>query len=328
MVETLNYFKEYFPMIRTLRSKGLALRHWRTIGQQVGFSIDPASVSLFKLIALELHKEEQLKIIKNISDIAQKEYSVSQALENLDKEMRHVEFDFETAPDNETKLCKGIPDINSNFEEFSLRVNVLRTNPHMKNFYEKLLEIEKTVRSVSEILVDFAVLQRNWLYLNGIFSRSEINKQLANEVKQFTNLDIIFKFTMKGIAAAPQVYKISHRDGFLNQLKKLNQDADGIKLGLAVFLEQKRAYFPRLYFISNEELIDVFGRCDNVITDLIDGKPQAFLTNLFEGIDILKVNAGTRKIYSMVSKSGEEVPLTSQVNTNGVSPEIWLRNLE
>ncbi len=140
-----------------------------------------------------------------------------------------MEFDFESAPDNETKLCRGIADINSLFEEFNLRVNVLRTNPHMKNFFEKLYEIEKTVKSVIEILVDFSILQRNWLYLNGIFSRSEINKQLANEVKQFNNLDIIFKYTMKGLVAQPQVYKISHRDNFLNQLKKLNQDSDNIK---------------------------------------------------------------------------------------------------
>ena len=117
--------------------------------------------------------------------------------------MKHVEFEFETAPDNETKLCKAIPDINSLFEEFHLRVNVLRTNPHMKNFFEKLLEIEKTVKTVIEILVDFAILQRNWLYLNGIFSRSEINKQLANEVKMFTTLDIIFKSNMAGINKQP-----------------------------------------------------------------------------------------------------------------------------
>lgn len=251
-----------------------------------------------------------------------------QALDNLDKEMKHVEFEFETAPNNETKLCKAIPDINSLFEEFHLRVNVLRTNPHMKNFFEKLYEIEKTVKSVIEILVDFAILQRNWLYLNGIFSRSEINKQLANEVKQFNNLDLVFKYTMKGIGAAPQVYKISHRDNFVNQLKKLNQDADNIKQGLAIFLEQKRAYFPRLYFISNEELIDVFGRADDVVTDLINGKPLAFLQNLFEGVEILKVNPSSRKIYAMCSKSGEQVPLITEIATAGVSPEVWLKNFE
>ena len=70
MYETLGQFKKYFPMIKTLRSKGLALRHWRTIGQQLGFSIDPATVSLFKILALGLQDEERLKIIKNISDIA------------------------------------------------------------------------------------------------------------------------------------------------------------------------------------------------------------------------------------------------------------------
>ena len=328
MFETLNVYKTFFPMIKTLRSKGLVLRHWRTIGQQLGMSIDPATISLFKILALGLDEDEKMKIIKNIADIAQKEYAVQQALDNLDKEMRHVEFEFETSPDNETKLCRGIPDVNSLFEEFFLRVNVLRTNPHMKNFFEKLYEIEKTVKSVIEILVDFAVLQRNWLYLNGIFNRSDINKQLANEVKQFTNLDLIFKYTMKGIVSAPQVFKISHRDNFINQLKKLNQDADNIKQGLQIFLEAKRAYFPRLYFISNEELIDIFGRADDVVTCLIEGKPQAFLQNLFEGIKIIKVNPGTRKIYSMCSRSGEEVPLTEEVPTGGISAEIWLKDLE
>lgn len=176
MKETLTTFKKYYPMIKTLRSKGLALRHWRTIGQQLGFSIDPATVSLFKILALGLDEPDKLTIIKNIADIAQKEYAVQQALDHLDKEMKHLEFEFETAPDNETKLCKGIPDINTQFEEFHLRVNVLRTNPHMKNFFEKLYEIEKTVKSVVEILIDFVILQRNWLYLNGIFSRSDINK--------------------------------------------------------------------------------------------------------------------------------------------------------
>ena len=65
-----------------------------------------------------------------------------------------------------------------------------------------------------------------------------------------------------------------------------------------------------------------------MVSDLIAGKPLAFLTNLFEGMDIVKVNAGTRKIYAMCSKSGEEVPLTGQVATAAVSPEVWLKNLE
>ena len=146
--------------------------------------------------------------------------------------MKHVEFEFETAPDNETKLCKGIPDINSLFEEFHLRVNVLKTNPHMKNFQERLHEIEKTVKAVIEILIDFTILQRNWLYLNGIFSRSEINKQLNSEVKLFTSVDQTFKGHLKSIVQSPQVFRIALKEGLLNTMKKLNQESDQIKAGL------------------------------------------------------------------------------------------------
>ena len=62
--------------------------------------------------------------------------------------MKSVEFEFEMAPDNETKLFKNISDINTRFEEFQLRVNVLKTNPHMKNFYDKLTDIDKTITNV------------------------------------------------------------------------------------------------------------------------------------------------------------------------------------
>ena len=57
-------------MIKTLRTRGLALRHWREIGEQLGFSIDPASVSLFKIIALKLYEDVKLLVIKYFTDIA------------------------------------------------------------------------------------------------------------------------------------------------------------------------------------------------------------------------------------------------------------------
>lgn len=43
------------------------------------------------------------------------------------------------------------------FEEFFLRVSVLKTNPHIRNFYEKLLEIEKIIKNVVELINEWAV---------------------------------------------------------------------------------------------------------------------------------------------------------------------------
>lgn len=82
---------------------------------------------------------------------------MQQALDSLDKEMKSVEFEFETSPDGVTKLCKQINDIVTKFDEFNLRVNVLKTNPHMKNFFDKLLELEKTVKSVTEVIQEWTI---------------------------------------------------------------------------------------------------------------------------------------------------------------------------
>ena len=56
--------------------------------------IDPSNITLYRLIYLNLNDEDKLKTIKQICEIATKEYGVQMSLEQLDKEMRAVEFEF------------------------------------------------------------------------------------------------------------------------------------------------------------------------------------------------------------------------------------------
>ena len=51
-------------MLRTLRTKGLAARHWKMIGNKLEVTIDPSLLTLYRLIMLELNDEEKLKTIK------------------------------------------------------------------------------------------------------------------------------------------------------------------------------------------------------------------------------------------------------------------------
>lgn len=94
MFEALTHFKMYQPMLRTLRTKGLAPRHWRRIAEKLEFNINPSDITLYKLIYYELYDEGKLKTIKQICEIATKEYGVQMAMEQLDKDMRAVEFNF------------------------------------------------------------------------------------------------------------------------------------------------------------------------------------------------------------------------------------------
>ena len=76
MFDSLTHIKKYGPMLRTLRTKGLVARHWRMIGSKLEFAIDPANITLYRLIVLKLYDEEKLKTIKQICEIATKEYAL------------------------------------------------------------------------------------------------------------------------------------------------------------------------------------------------------------------------------------------------------------
>lgn len=94
MFGSLTHFKLYGPMLRTLRTKGLRSRHWKMIAANLKFTIDPSNITLYKLIMLELYTEEKLKTIKQICEIATKEYAVELSLLTLEKEMKAIEFEF------------------------------------------------------------------------------------------------------------------------------------------------------------------------------------------------------------------------------------------
>lgn len=47
MFDSLVHFKKYSAMLRALRTKGLAARHWRQIGQKLNFMIDPSNITLW-----------------------------------------------------------------------------------------------------------------------------------------------------------------------------------------------------------------------------------------------------------------------------------------
>jgi len=114
----------------------------------------------------------------------------------------------------------------------------------------------------------------------------------------------------------------------LSQLVRSNQDCEGIKQGLRSFLEDKRGKFPRLYFLSNEELIDIFGRGCELVPSMISGECMGFISNLFEGIEQLLFRDDNYDVSHMISRDGEKVELIRDVMTHNKNVDTWLHNFD
>ena len=78
--------------------------------------------------------------------MAAKEYAVQCATEQLEFDVKNMEFTFDNGPVAGTKITRKINEVIVRFEEFNLRSGVLKNNPFIKNFVDRLSELEKIVK--------------------------------------------------------------------------------------------------------------------------------------------------------------------------------------
>jgi len=94
--------------------------------------------------------------------------------------------------------------------------------------------------------------------LENIFQAPDIKKQLPSESSRFEQVDKFFKGFMNKVNKSPNALRtVKTNNTLLDQLKLNNEALDDIQKKLEDYLENKRTAFPRFYFLSNDELLEI-----------------------------------------------------------------------
>ena len=143
------------------------------------------------------------------------------------------------------------------------------------------------------------------------------------EGRKFKAVDAMWRRTMDKAVKAPDVLTVAGDEELLKSLAEANKHLDAVQKGLSDYLETKRLAFPRFFFLSNEELLEILSETKDPT------RVQPFLRKCFEGINKLEFQADL-EVTAMFSEEGERVELCRSFNPKsaGGNVERWLIDCE
>ncbi|KAF6034189.1 DNAH14 [Bugula neritina] len=183
---------------------------------------------------------------------------------------------------------------------------------------------ERRLTLFARTLDEWMNCQRNWLYLEQIFSNPDIQRQLPTESKLFTNVDKSWRDLMRRTVDRPNALKAGTAPGVLEMLQSSNTSLEKIHKCLEDYLETKRLVFPRFYFLSNDDLLDILAHSKN------PEAVQPHLAKCFANVHSLDIQVVPRQpptVKSMRSAEGEQLPMPKNVRARP-PVEAWLGVVE
>ncbi|XP_048242736.1 dynein heavy chain domain-containing protein 1-like [Haliotis rufescens] len=244
-----------------------------------------------------------------------------------------------------------VEELKYQLEDSRISLDAMACSPYLGDMEETVTHWCRALRQVDEITDLWLTSQRKWLYLLKIFEKPELYRKFSGQATKFEEqVHNQFKDWMRVVSNDSSVmsvvgrkwgekgYRFLQGNNLRSMLLSLIHTQEEILKDINVYIEKSRTQFPRLYFLSDQEMVDMSGisrnpkalipyvrRCFPGIQNLIFALPPE-ITSLNSTLDFA-LNADKLQVVSVVGNLGEEVPLYAKLDSFPQATK-WLRSLE
>ncbi|OMJ80715.1 hypothetical protein SteCoe_18966 [Stentor coeruleus] len=323
----LDRFMRNIPVMKIVSTKGLEERHFEKINKILGkptgtFKIDDSTV--FKHVQ-NMELDNFINDIEEVAQGASREFSNFKMLEKMERDWEPIKFELKEWGETKTYILLGgaLEIIQTLLDEQILTTQTMKGSPYAVVYLKRIGAWDEWLNLAHDIIDVWIKVQALWIGLEPVFASADIQKQLAKESAIFKDADNNWHKVMDMTFKDTSVTVVTRLESMLQTLKYCHERLEIVQRELNNYLEKKRLFFPRFFFLSNEELLSILKETRDPT------KVQPHLKKCFEGIKSLKFD-DEHKISAMVSQEGEVVEIIRIIdpaNAEG-AVERWLIEVE
>ncbi|KAJ5952209.1 Dynein heavy chain domain-2 [Penicillium vulpinum] len=309
-------------LLSDMKSEAVKERHWHKIYKSLKPDKRFSLVSLTLGDVWDLQLASSDTIIRAIIAQAQGEMALEEFLKSVRETWQNYSLDL-VHYQNKCRLIKGFDDLFAKCSENLNSLQAMRHSPYYKEFEEEATSWEDKLNRVHVLFDVWIDVQRQWVYLEGVFTgNADIKHLLPLESGRFQNINSEFFTVMKKVYKSPFVLDILAIVDVQKSLERLADLLNKIQKALGEYLERERVSFPRFYFVGDEDLLEIIGNSNDIF------RVAKHFKKMFAGMSGLVMD-DDNNIVAFTSKEGEEVRLRREVNLLK-TPRIndWLSALE
>ncbi|XP_071879956.1 dynein axonemal heavy chain 3 isoform X2 [Anas platyrhynchos] len=318
----LDKFKQHLPVLSIACNRGMKDRHWEQISEIVGCEIKPNETTTL-LNMLEFGLSKYIDRLEPIGAAASKEYSLEKSIEKMKSEWVNMQFTLVKYRDTNNSILSAVDDIQLLLDDHIVKTQTMCGSPFIKPIEAECRAWEEKLTLMQDILDSWLKCQATWLYLEPIFSSEDIIAQMPEEGRKFGVVDTYWKDIMAQVVKDTRVLVATEQPMMLDRFQEANILLEDIQKGLNTYLEKKRLFFPRFFFLSNDELLEILSETKDPL------RVQPHLKKCFEGIAKLEFTEDL-EILGMISSEKEKFPFIDKIypmNAKGMV-EKWLLQVE
>ena len=261
--DSVKDFANTVPLIAILVHQSMRDRHWAQTQEIVGTKFilpqDNPDTKVGDMLKLKLHLFASQ--LEELSDQSTKEAKMEKQLADLRERWAVVEWFTETYGGDDSgnvKLLKITDDDFEMLENDQLTIQGMMGSRYLATFEEEVTTWQKDLAGVADVMVVLSDNQRVWSYLEPLFMKSkEVQEELPEDAARFKGIDKEVKGLLKEAETTRWILKACNKDGLYDLLEGVQDRLSRCKKSLNDFLDAKRRIFPRFYFTSEADLLDI-----------------------------------------------------------------------